>query len=130
MPGRQDRQAGSVNYAQTANTADLGIGVEHGHGIVSGTHLAGARGVEDGRETLLDVAPDLIVRSYIFAGIVLVADQQRAHGWSLPHLTRALECRDGYFFVGRMAEPVGVDEGRVGHVVRLNRHIASRQRGY
>lgn len=129
MSRRKDGQAGRINDTQTSNTADAGIGVEHGHGVVVGAHLAGAGGVENGREAVLDVGPDLLVRGDVLSREVLVADEERLHGGRLPHLAGPLEGGNGDLLVRGMAEPVGVDNGRVGRVVGADGHVAGRQGG-
>lgn len=126
MPGRQDWQAGGVYNTQTVNASDPRLSVEDRHAVVLRAHAAGAGGMEDGREAGLDVAPDVVVGDKVWAREVLFADQQRLHGRGLPDLAGTLKGGDGNLPISRVAEPIGVDDRRVGRVVGLNGHVARR----
>lgn len=73
---------------------------------------------------------DLFVGRDVEAGVVFRADRQILcqHG-GLEDLAQALESRDDDFNVGRVGEPVGVDEGLVVHAGGGDGDIPAGERG-
>lgn len=113
VAGRQERERGSVDDPQTMDAEDAGLGVDNGILVARLAHGAGAGGVEDGVEALADDIKDLLVRVDAGAREVFRADEDGRHGFGGEHLSNALISGDGDGNVGRVGEPVGVDDGGI-----------------
>lgn len=128
MTGGQKRERGGVHDSQPVHTVNACLGVHDGGLVARLAHGARARRVEDGAEALADELQNLGVRGDVGAGKVLGAVQDRLHGFGGEKLSHALVARQGHGHVGRMGEPVGVDDGRIGRVGGRNVNCPSRQR--
>ena len=87
--------------------------------------------MEDGVETLPDEIQNLLVGFHVpgWSREVLVADENGLHGFRLVELARALVARNHDGLVGRVGEPVRVDQRCVGHVAGGYVDCAARERG-
>ena len=118
MPRRQERKAARVHDPQALHPPHPRPRVEHRTGIGAITHLTRTTGVENGAETLPHKRQDILIRydARGRTGEVLPTDKHGRHGRGLEEGARALVARDGDGLVGRVGEPIGVDEWRGAHV--------------
>lgn len=129
MAGRQEGERRGVHHAQAVHADHAGLGVDHRRRVARLAHGAGAGRVEDGGEALADEGEDLVVGAHGRAGEVFRPDQDGRHGLGGEELPDALVAGDGDGDVGRVGEPVGVDDGRVGGVGGGDVDGSARQRG-
>ena len=128
MPRRQERESGSVHHPEVSDANDSCFGIHHGVGIARLPHCTRRGGMEDGVQTLPDDLEELGIRLDGGAGEILGSNQHRCHGLGGEQLSNALVACEGNLDVGRIGQPVGIDERLVGHAGRGDADVAARKR--
>jgi hypothetical protein len=128
MSWRQEWECRSVNDSQVADSKDFGMVIHYSVGICIVTHGASTCGVEDGTKTLLDQLKNICVARDTCSWPVLRANSNIGHGGTGPRLACSLICCDGHSLIGRMGQPVGVDQWLIVRVRGRDGDVAARQR--
>lgn len=127
MTRRKERECTGIDHTKPLHAIHAGLRVDHGHFVVGSTHLAGASSVPQSHDVVLNELENLVIRLHVLSGVVLLADHDGCHGLALEGRAHALEHGNCDLLVGRIAEPVRVDDGQVGGVRGLQGDVTARK---
>lgn len=124
IAGGQNWESAGVDNAKVLDAVHAAAGVDDGRSIVSGAHAVGASAVVGETHVVADPGLNLVAGLDLGAGVPGGLDD----GTVQHDFADAEEGCHGHLDVALVAQPVGVDDGRVKRVGTADRHVAARRR--